>query len=201
VLVPGPERGEGSVHDRLRKLKFEVVVLPWDRVEPEALKSIDVIVLPTGWAAEPELYRQLESRRDQFHRFIKGGGGLLVCQPNPAATRTCTPELLPYPITFQNTYDATDPTRINLAQNHFITEDLPGDDLPFPYDPMLKVDQRYTVLAKQKSTDWPSLAVCGFGDGRVVVQTSNENRKANIPIKDEVLRRMVLWAAGREQAR
>lgn len=198
--MPGGEKDEKSVIDRLQKLKFDVVVVPWDKVEPDALNNVDVILLPTGWAGEPERFKQLESKKDQFHRFVKRGGGLLICKPtNPAVT--CTPELLPYPITFQNGYDDRDPTRVNLNPAHFITDDLPDADMPFPADPMIKVDKRYTLLAKQKSTDWPSLAVCPFGDGRVVVQTANESRGATIPIKDEILRRMVVWVAGRELAR
>jgi hypothetical protein len=73
--------------------------------------------------------------------------------------------------------------------------------MPFPADPLLKVDGRYRVLAKQKSTGSPSLVVAGCGDGRVVVQTANENYAATIPIGDEILRRMIVWAAGRERGR
>lgn len=201
ILVPGEEKNKNAVSARLEQLKFDVVLVPWDKVEPDALTKIDVILLPTGWASDTERYKQLEAKKDQFHRFVKRGGGLLICQPNPLSPGTCTPELLPYPITFQNGYDKENPTRVNLNPAHFITEDLPGEDMPFPADPMIKVDKRYTLLAKQKSTDWPSLAVCPFGDGRVVVQTANESRGATIPIKDEILRRMVVWAAGREPAR
>ncbi|MCI0464340.1 MAG: hypothetical protein L0Z62_45985 [Gemmataceae bacterium] len=198
VLVVQLSEGEGPAAARLRKLRFEVVALPWKQVDVERLKNVDVILLPTGWAGRTDSYEHLESKKDQFHGFINRGGGLLICQPNPLQPGTRTPRLLPYPITFQNQYDATDPERVNLDPAHFITDDLPGSDLPFPFDPMLEVDRRYTLLARQKSTGWASLAVCRFGDGRVVVQTANENPAASIRLGDEILRRMVVWAAGRE---
>jgi hypothetical protein len=182
---------------RLRKLKFDVVLVGLKQLELDQRKDIDVVLLPTGWAQEPDLLKKFEDRCAMFHRFVQRGHGLLVCQPNPLRPGKCTPELLPYPITFQNHYDDKEPGRVNLAQDHFITEDLPDRDMPFPADPILEIDPRYKVLAKQKSTGWPSLAVCTFGDGRVVVQTANETYGATIPQTDEILRRMVVWAAGR----
>jgi hypothetical protein len=201
VVVARIGHAEASVIKRLFALKFQVTALPWAEVDPERLKDVDVIVLPTHWGEDSDHFRHFEAKKDGFHRFIERGGGLLACQPNPSARGTCTPELLPYPITFQNWYDDRKPERVNLAPKHFITADLPPAAMPFPADPMIEVDPRYQVLAKQKSTGWPSLAVCRFGDGRVVVQTANESRGATIPLTDEILRRMVVWASGREPLR
>ena len=188
----------GTIVERLRKMKIETEMAPLNQLDLDHLKNTDVILLPTGWATDPDLLARFDARKDAFQRFVKRGGGLLVCQPNPVQPGTCTPALLPYPITFRNGYDDSDKTRLNLAQDHFITEDLPDSDMPFPADPILKIDPRYHVLAKQKKNDFPSLAVCGFGDGRIVVQTANENYAATIPLTDVILRRMIEWAAGRE---
>jgi hypothetical protein len=191
-----------SLTKRLKDLHFEVVVLPWNEVDPLTVKDIDVIFLPTQWGEGGDHTRFFEEIGDRFQTFVKKGGGLLVSQPNPGGNgENFTPTLLPYPITFKNWYDKSDLTKINLAPDHFITEDLPGSDMPFPADPILKIDPRYTVLAKQKKPDYPSLAVCQFGDGRIVVQTANENRESEIPISDEILRRMIVWAASREPVR
>jgi hypothetical protein len=198
VLVPSINHGEKAAVSRLGSLKFHVVVVPWAKLEPHRLKDIDVILLPTQWEEEGDQVRFFDEIADQFHRFVREGGGLLVCQPNPTRRGQCTPKVLPYPITFSNWYDERDTTRINLKPDHFITEDLPDADMPFPADPILKIDPRYTILAKQKSTDWPSLAVCTFGKGRVVVQTANESRASTIPFGDEIFRRMVVWAAARD---
>ncbi len=193
--------GQQPLVSRLQDLKFEVVVVPWDKVIPNKVKNIDVIFLPTQWAEGETHSKYLEEINDQFQKFVKKGGGLLVSQPNPTHAGTVTPKLLPYPITFNNWYNKSDLTKINLAPDHYITEDLPGNDMPFPADPIIKIDPHYTVLAKQKNPDYPSLAVCQFGDGRIVVQTANENRGAEIPLSDEILRRMIVWAAGREPVR
>lgn len=198
VLIADSTPDESAIAKRLRKLKFDVVVFAWDKIDPGEAKNSDVIFLATHWG-EQFAFPGLEAKKAAFHKFVQRGGGLVASQPNPSGTRTCTPTLLPYPITFDYHYDQKDPTCINLAQDHFITEDLAHSKMPFPHDRMLKVDPRYRVLAKQKSTDSPSLVVCNFGDGRVVVQTNAESDAANIPLGDEILRRMIVWAAGREQ--
>lgn len=194
VLVVDVTRGEQKIADRLRKLKFDVELHKWDKFDPLKVKDIDVIFLPTQWAESAGIYEHLDSKQPEFHKFVERGGGLLVCQPNPP--QTCEPKLLPYPITFQNSYNGQE--RLNLGQDHFITEDLPEKDMPFAADPMIKVDKRYRVLAKQKGDGHASLVVCNFGDGRVVVQTANESYGATVPLTDEILRRMVVWAAGQE---
>lgn len=200
-LKLGGQAGEPDAAKRLRKLSFAVTALPEEQVEPDRLRDVDVIVLPTQWAESPDRLKRFDGRSDQYHGFVLRGGGLLVCQPNPTQHGKCTPGLLPYPITFQNHYDKTDTERVNLDPSHFITDDLPGSAMPFPADPMIAVDPRYTVLARQKKTGWASLAVCRFGKGRVAVQTANESPAAEIPLDEEVLRRMVLWAAGRDAPR
>ncbi|MCI0682255.1 MAG: hypothetical protein L0Y71_09135 [Gemmataceae bacterium] len=197
VLVGDVAASDGAAAKRLRGLKFVVVDAPWDKVDPDRAEDIDVIFLATSWGDQLAL-AALDAKKDAFHRFIRRGGGLVASQPNPAAFQTCTPALLPYPITFHYMYDQKDTTRLNLAHDHFITEDLAGHEMPFPADPMLKVDPRYRVLAKQKSTGFPSLVAASSGDGRVVVQTANESYASTIPIGDEILRRMIVWAAGRE---
>jgi hypothetical protein len=200
VLVADTLAADSTAVKRLRGLKFVVTGAAWEKVDPDRAEDIDVIFLATGWGDQLAL-PALDARAKAFRRFVERGGGLVASQPNPSALVTCTPALLPYPITFHYRYDDRDPTRLNLAHDHFITEDLAGHEMPFPADPLLKVDGRYRVLAKQKSTGSPSLVVAGCGDGRVVVQTANENYAATIPIGDEILRRMIVWAAGRERGR
>jgi len=184
---------DGAIAKRLKKLKFDVIAVTWDKLDPREAEPGEVIFLATHWGDEAA-YPLLEKQKDALDKFIQRGGGLLASQPN----RTFTPALLPYPITFENGYDAKQPDKSNLAQDHFITEDLADEDMPFPHDQMSNLDPRYRILAKQKSTDSPSLVVCNYGDGRIVVQTNNETYAAEIKIGDEILRRMIVWAAGRE---
>lgn len=200
IGVPDLKIGQTGIVQRLKKLKFHVQVMPWHKVDPDRVELVDVIFLPTQWAEQITKYKHFESKKEAFHAFIKRGGGLLVCQPNPASDQdsVCTPSLLPYPITFKNWYDKN-LQRINLDPSHFITDDLPGKDMPFPADPIIEIDRRYKILAKQKSTGWPSLAVCHFGKGRVVVQTANENYIADQPLTDEILRRMIVWVSRRDR--
>jgi hypothetical protein len=197
VLVADTSAGDSATAKRLKKLNFDVVAVAWDKIDPDQAKDIDLIFLATGWG-DQLAYGPLEAKTVAFHRFVQRGGGLLASQPNPGTAQTSTPTLLPFPITFHYLYDAQKPARVNLAHDHFITEDLAERDLPFPHDLMVKVDPRYRILARQKSTGSPSLVVCTYGDGRVVVQTNNETYGATIELPDETLRRMIIWAAGRE---
>ena len=71
--------------------------------------------------------------------------------------------------------------------------------MPFPADRILKIDPRYTILAKQKSNGSPALAVATVGEGRILVHTSNEHPEVIIPLSDRILRRMLLWVSGREK--
>lgn len=184
--------------DRIKELGFPVEVADWQTFDPRHLMSGHVILLPTNWAYDPARLEKLDAQKQAYHEFVRRGGGLVVCPPNPRGH--CTPELLPYPIKFRQAYDKEQPERVHVAPKHYITSGLPASDLPFPADPMIEVDRNYKVLAVQKSTRWASLAVCDFGKGRVVVQTANENNKPQAPehpLADEILRRMILWAAGR----
>jgi hypothetical protein len=162
-----------------------------------------VVLLPSCWAENQGQYQAFQQAAPQFHDFVKQGGGLVVCQPNPHRhpEESCTPALLPYPMTFYNWYDEKDTQRVNATHAHYITEDLQAKDLPFPADKVVKWDKQYKILALGARSESPSLLVCTFAKGRVVVQTGNELRRSISAFPDEVFRRMIIWAAGREPAR
>ena len=60
VLVPEIGKGEQAIIDRLTGLKFKVVVLAWQKVVPDELKDVDVILLPTQWAEDDNIYKMWE---------------------------------------------------------------------------------------------------------------------------------------------
>ena len=121
----------------------------------------------------------------------------MVCQPNSGGC----PPVLPYPMSMDGGYDPNDTQRVSVAHAHYITEGVAANDLPFPADKVRKWDKRYEVLAIGGRSESPSLLVCPFGKGRVVVQMGNESRESSDPFSDEVFRRMVIWAASREPVR
>ena len=57
------------------------------------------------------------------------------------------------------------------------------------------------VLALGARSESPSLLVCEFGKGRVVVQMGNESRSSKNAFTDDIFRRMTIWSAGREPER
>ena len=196
VLLVG---GDPALPPSMRSLGFEVRLVQWADVASFDLSDADVVYLPSCWANTPEQLAAAEEQAGRLRAFVERGGGLVAGQANAflLPDRTVTPGLLPYPITFYCRYD--DDRRLeNLSHDHFITEDVAPEDLPFPADTLTHVDERYAVLARQAKTGNVALAVCAFGDGRVVVHTAAEGPRASVLLSDEVLRRMVVWAAGRD---
>lgn len=192
---------KAALAQRLANLGFSVegtliTAVPWDTVD-----EYRVLALPSGWAQWH--YPVFEECAGAFRAYVEGGGGLLVCQPNPFQhpNEECRPALLPYPITFHNWYEDADAQRVNATHEHYITEDLPAEDLPFPADRMSDVDPRYQVLALGGRTESPSLVVAEHGRGRIVVQTANEAPGAKVPFPDRTLLRLALWAARAEPRR
>lgn len=106
VLVPSVTEHTRALAERLRQLKFEVELQPWDRFDPRTAKDTDVIFLPTNWAYVAAPHEHIESRAEEVHAFVRRGGGLIVGQPN-SHTKDFTPKLLPFPITFDWRYDDT----------------------------------------------------------------------------------------------
>lgn len=188
---------------RLKKMGFLVTQIPLEDVKWGSLSVDHVVVLPTQWAEARDQYRAFQDSAPRLHDFVKKGGGLVVCQPNPFQHEgsICSPHLLPYPMTFHNWYDEDDAQRVNATHAHYITEDIKADDLPFPADKVLKWDERYKILALGARSKSPSLLVCTFGKGRVVVQTGNENPESKNPFTDKVFGRMIIWAASKEPNR
>lgn len=202
VVVISGRDGEAAV-SRLKEIGFRVTRVPLGEMDWDSPSAGQVIVLPSNWTELQDQYKAFQEAAPRFHKFIKKGGGLVVCQPNPYQhiESTCSPDLLPYPMTFYNWYDEGDAQRVNATHAHYITEDLKANDLPFPADKVLKWDERYKVLALGAKSESPSLLVCTFGKGRVVVQTGNESPTSKNAFPNEVFRRMISWAAGCEPAR
>jgi hypothetical protein len=195
---------ENTAAARFRLLGYSVAIAPVFDLKQGDLSAHQVVFLPTAWANSAQTYSAFQEKAPLFLDFVKAGGGLIVGQPNPFEQpgKICTPKLLPYPITFYCMYEESDSQRINLTQRHYITEDLPPDALPFPADQMREIDRKnYQVLVMGARSESPSLAVTEWGQGRVVVITANENPASKVPFSDELLRRIVTWAAGREPER
>lgn len=194
--------GDGQDDDVTRALQqlgalgFSVTLIPPHAVEK--LDGVDVLYLPTGWYENRKQAELLDEMRSALTRFFKKGGGLVAGQPNPYGhpEEQCTPRLLPYPIRFHNWYVTSDAQRRNLDPSHFITDDVPAEALPYPADRMLEVDSRYHALARGDGSQSSSLVVADIEKGRVVVHTSSDGA-----LHDELLRRMVIWAARAEPAR
>lgn len=193
------ETGEWSdPKGRLEKLGYDVTLIP-PTSGIDTFRDYDVIYLPLQWAsAVIGDYATIEAHASDYQQFVQEGGGLFVDQPNPYKQPgdQVTPTLLPYPITFYNWYEEADWPPIIVNPDHYITEGLSPDEMPFPADQMISVDPTYEILAEGAYTHSPSLVVTEFGKGRILVQTAHPGYTAIHPFSDEVYTRMVDWVSG-----
>ena len=168
---------------RLERIGCEAVLLEMD-AGLERLRTVDVVFLPTH-CGDPGPHR---GKAADYHKFIREGGGLIVSQPNIDGTLN----LLPYPITFINSY-IKDEARTAEQPDHPIIAGMAAEALPFPADRVKDVDERYRVLVTGVRSKSPSLLVAEFGSGRIVVQTASEASFASTPFPDRLLVGMIEW--------
>ncbi len=180
-----------DIRDRLNSLGFQA---EWIGASSDYKDFIeyDVIYLPVGWAFQNQL---IESRSSQYQLFVKEGGGLVVEQPNFKAT--LTPELLPYKITFGlNQYDSRDwPSDVRVE--HEIVENLRTSELPGPGNRIGLKDDHWQVITTSPKSNYPTLVVTEYGQGRIVVLASSvsENREVRYPVGDHFIKRFIEWVS------
>ncbi len=193
----------GSSNDffnRLRNIGYSNITLLPVNATLETLSQFELICLPANWAnsiggnageilAESEAYKQ----------YAFNGGGLYVEQPNPYRMPgdTVRVTLLPEDVTFHTQYDTADFPPIIIDTSHVITEGLSRAEMPFPADTIPVLDPSYTVLVRGEVTDYPSLFIRDYGQGRVLVETGHSSTRAIHPMSDAIITRMVEWTAGK----
>ena len=195
-----------------RAVRYEVL----DLDDSRALARLDdypaALLLPEWTLMLPAL----DDHAKAIAAFVKRGGGLVVFQPNPLVvypagakpppalakrgikTEYCTPALLGLPATFYNRYERCEGVRNVAGESHAITEGLSDEQMPYPADQIVSLDDRYAVLARGASSGSPSLAAAAWGDGRIVLIADNVggSKSARRQPPATVVARSLLWAAG-----
>ncbi|MEW6444251.1 MAG: hypothetical protein AB1640_25175 [bacterium] len=186
------------VMERLEGLGYSVTLLPVDS-GTDAFEPFNIVYLPNAWASSPQLYETLQDRADDYHAFVHSGGGLMVDQPNPSNLPDgfCSPSLLPYTVELYYDYNFGDYPPVIADPDHFITQGLTEEEMPFPADRVSLADESYDVLVRGRATNTPSLLVAEYGSGRVLVQTSCP-AGGMYEMSDEVYRRMLSWVSRME---
>lgn len=97
--------------NRLTVLGYSVELVPPDS-GLDTFRRFRIIYLSTAWADEyfDNDFQKIEARAYAYLDYLRGGGSLLVEQPNPIKRpgNSVTPTILPYPITFEFSYDEED---------------------------------------------------------------------------------------------
>jgi uncharacterized membrane protein len=180
-----------DIRDRLNSLGFQAEWIGASS-DYEDFIEYDVVYLPVGWAFQNQL---IESRANQYQRFVEEGGGLVVEQPNFKAT--FTPELLPYKVAFGlNQYDPGEwPPDVRMK--HEIVENLRASELPGPGNRIGVKDDRWQVIATSPQGKYPTLVVAEYGRGRIVVLASSvsENREVRYQLGDHFIERFIAWVS------
>jgi uncharacterized membrane protein len=180
-----------DIKDRLNRLGFQA---EWIGASSgyEVFIEYDVVYLPIGWAFQNQL---IESRANQYQRFVEEGGGLVVEQPNFKST--LTPELLPYQIAFGlMQYDPREwPPDVRVG--HEIVENLRASELPGPGNRIGVKDDHWQVLATSPNGKYPTLVIAEYGQGRIVVLASSvsENREVRYQLGDQFIKRFLAWVS------
>lgn len=164
---------------------------------PERLDGCEVVVLGSGWAQIGDgSWEWMEPQLPALERFVRGGGGLLVFQPNPHGhpEERLTIDLVGAPVTFENWYRGGEDVRTVRA--HALTSGFEGG-LPWPADRITTFDPRWTSLVRGRSSEDVSLLAGEFGCGRAVVDTDNPaltpGSNAKSHHSDDFLRAVLSW--------
>ena len=159
----------------------------------ELLRQYDVIVLPSEWLNQ---LTAISKHRADYRRYVAGGGGLLIFQPNPNTSpgKSLEINLMSAKFTVHSAY--TDKRPLHTTP-HPITKGLDEKELPYPHDRITAHDERWEVLAKGDVSGCAALMVARFGGGRAAVNTANPGRKTTNFHSDRFLDRLLLWLGSR----
>jgi len=191
--------GEKTLVERVQRLGYAVYHLQAAEVTENQLHEFDVLFVGTGVAGS------LADKQQIIESYVRGGGGLIVEQPNETGRIQLLPDTAATTVDdwmYDGDNTRHDPVRDAVVtaegQQHPITAGLAADDFPAVADKICRtgLSSAYTVLAVQiTNADLVQIAVARCGDGRVVVETGNTQLGAMHPGSDRFLRRMIDWAA------
>ncbi len=182
--------------NRLISLGYSDVTLIPPNSGLTEFESFDLLFLPGTWAsATSGDLSTIESNAADYISYVEQGGSLYVEQPNPYLQpgSVVTPTILPYPITFYNSYNSGDHPPIIINPNHEILFGLDAEELSIPADQMTVIAPEYEILIIGAITGSASLVVLEYGEGKILVCTSNVNPIANTPMSDQYFLRLIQW--------
>jgi hypothetical protein len=180
---------------RLNSIGFENTTLLPDTSGLSDFIEFDLIYLPSCWAQFYGSLTVIESKSIDYISYVENGGNLFVEQPNPYGQPgdSICPSILPYPITFYNSYDPDDFPPIAVDTTHYITFGIDNEELPFPADRMKSLDENYHILVCGATTLDPSLVITDYENGKILVCTANSSAQAITQMSDDIYKRMINW--------
>jgi hypothetical protein len=187
--------------NRLSKVGFNSITFLDDTSGLSEFVKFDIIYLPTNWAGLGlGSLDIIESNSNDYINYLENGGNIYIEQPNPYGQPgdSIRPTIIPYPITFHNSYDYQDFPPVAIDSSHEITKDIIQEDLPFPGDSMTFVDDHYQTLVVGATSLKPSLVITEFGLGKLLVCTAHPSPNALYTFGDEIYIRMINWLVKRE---
>jgi hypothetical protein len=150
----------------------------------DRLPRYDLVVLCSDWAEYDSA--AITPHAPAFSRYVTGGGGFLMYQPN----KTMRVDLLPawYTVDFNYT-DTTD----SIVADHPVTCGLGSTDVPYAADRITDFAPEWTALVRGDQSGDASLLVADIGAGRAAVDAGHNSKQALRPESDRFLERLGRW--------
>jgi hypothetical protein len=192
LVLEIPDYSYSDIFVRLEKIGILFERIPICRTLTHYdLRDYQVIYIPAGWGIQAGC---LEEKAAVFKSFISQGGGILVEEAN--AESNYTTSFLPNNVTFLSpSYQEEDwPPFIN-EEEHYLINNLDDYELvPGPQD-LVAPNEDYTIITSGRVNSYPALLLNEFGEGRVIISTSNPSLSSKFPISDDIWLRMFIWLA------
>jgi hypothetical protein len=150
----------------------------------DRLARYDMVVLCSDWAEYD--WATIPPHAPAFTRYVTGGGGLLMYQPN----KTTRVDLLPAWYTLDFLY--TD-SSVSIVAEHPVVCGMDPTEVPYPADRILDFSPDWTALVRGDPSGAASLLVTELGAGRAAVDTGHNSKNAIRPESDRFLERLGRW--------
>ena len=150
----------------------------------DRLPRYDMIVLCSDWAEYD--WDTITPHAAAFTRYVTGGGGFLMFQPN----KTTRVDLLPAWYTVEYLYNDSS---MSIVADHPVVCGMDRSEVPYPTDRITDFPPDWIALVRGEPSGAASLLVAELGTGRAAVDASHNSKYSIRPESDRFLERLGRW--------
>jgi hypothetical protein len=198
-IAPQPGVDQTMCQDHMRQVAGQgaaIQIVP--RPVASNLQRYDVVVLCESWAMTQRELDAVQADTLAYTDYVKGGGGLLIFQPNPlfALPEGGRITLLPAWFDVEASYIIES---VVIVADHPLTSGFVAADMPYPFDRIVDTAPEWLILARGATSGAGSLAALELGRGRAAVDTDNHTDNDSHPgfHSQRFVARLLQWLARR----